>query len=254
MARMFPDPLPPETLNDPSRSGERKVFEALRAQLDDSWYVFGNLSWVRPRPGGGIFQGEADAVVMHADHGILVLEVKGGGVHYDGATGTWHSRSRSGQTFEIKNPFEQARRSARNLVAMLGECTGMPRDVTVATGVVFPDSRRPAGTLAPDAPHEMALFAEDMEGLGPRLAEMIALPARGGVARGPGKRGAETVREVLAPVIDLAVPLVHRLNDDEQVILQLTEGQGRVPEYTSRQRRVAVSGGAGTGKSVLAVV
>ena len=54
--------------------------------------------------------GESDFVIFNPRSGILVVEVKGGGVKYNPKDSShWMSVDRAGNEHVIKNPFEQAK-------------------------------------------------------------------------------------------------------------------------------------------------
>jgi len=63
----------------------------------------------------------------------------------------------------------------------------------------------------------------------------------------------QAVTELLAPRFELRQSLGAALEADDRQLLRVTEDQFRVLDMLSRQRRVAVSGGAGTGKTMLAL-
>lgn len=87
MARMFPQRPRPE-----SKSGaERRLYQALQEHLPDNFVVFHSVRWLVPDPQNGPRDGETDFVIAHPDLGILILEVKGGTIRYDGRTGQWYS-------------------------------------------------------------------------------------------------------------------------------------------------------------------
>src|SRR5438046_7289622 len=81
---------------------ERRLYEMFRVQLSDEWTVFHHVPWQIRDLQGGARDGEADFVIAHPDQGILILEVKGGNIRYDGATKQWYSND-----YEIKDPFDQ---------------------------------------------------------------------------------------------------------------------------------------------------
>ncbi|MHB1046351.1 MAG: nuclease-related domain-containing protein [Thermoanaerobaculia bacterium] len=72
-----------------------------------SWYSFDGPDGSRV----GVREGEADFLVLHPYLGMLVLEVKGGRIVFDGRTGAWTSTARDGTVYGIKDPFLQAQRS-----------------------------------------------------------------------------------------------------------------------------------------------
>jgi MoxR-like ATPase len=63
----------------------------------------------------------------------------------------------------------------------------------------------------------------------------------------------ETLTEMLAPTFHLRQPLGPVLAGEDRALLRLTEEQFGVLDLLARERRVAVSGGAGTGKTILAL-
>jgi superfamily I DNA/RNA helicase len=91
-----------------------------------------------------------------------------------------------------------------------------------------------------------------MEDLGAKVRQMYRYWR---TKHGDSKLGADGVKiltQLLAPTFQLRKPLGASIADDDRQILELTEQQYRVLDLLSRQRRVSVAGGAGTGKTVLA--
>ena len=68
-----------------------------------------------------------------------------------------------------------------------------------------------------------------------------------------GRRGIDVVREVFGRSFLVAPLVASRLAEQETRRLVLTKDQMRVLDFLGSHRRVAVSGGAGTGKTVLAL-
>ena len=82
MALMYPTSLP----DDVASAAERRLFGLFQAQLPDDFVVLHSVKWlVRERRFDR--DGEADFLIVHPDLGILVLEVKGGGVRVDDQSG-----------------------------------------------------------------------------------------------------------------------------------------------------------------------
>jgi hypothetical protein len=255
MAAMYPTPLPEAVVKDDSREAERKVYNALAAQLGPAYSVFYSVAWLSKSPGVAARDGEVDFVVAHSERGALLLEVKGGTVSRDGVTGRWRSTDRHGHVHEIRDPFAQVTASKHALLHKLQEHPVLRTHfISLGHGVVFPDSANPHRPLGPDAPAEITLFADDLDRMAARVDAMFDFwrgDPRARVRLAPEFLPALT--EMLAPTFELRQPLGLVLAGEDRELLRLTEGQFTVLDTLSRVRRVAVSGGAGTGKTVLAL-
>jgi hypothetical protein len=73
--------------------------------------------------------------------------------------------------------------------------------------------------------------------------------AAGGRAVGLGKAALEELVRRLAPRFQLPMPLGPALREDQRRIVELTEQQFRVLNQLARNRRVVISGGAGSRRS-----
>lgn len=252
MARMFPERFPQHAADDPTRRAEVRVFEALAASLSDRFHVFYAVAWLDRGQSGSYEDGEADFVVAHPDLGLVVLEVKGGGIERDGFSGQWSSRDREGELHAIKDPIAQARRSQHVLLRKLRDQRSMAgRWIEATHGAVFPDCVRRVVDIGLDAPRETVAFADDMSDLG---AWVEALLRRGLSARAAelGAGGCVEVERLLAPSFELRTPLAVSLRDDDAQLIHLTEQQFGALDLLSRRRRAIITGGPGTGKSILA--
>ena len=70
----------PKIIDDYHNSwGEKEILLALKS-LSDEWHIFYSLNWNRRNKFGNIVWGEADFVVLHEKYGMVVLEVKSGGI------------------------------------------------------------------------------------------------------------------------------------------------------------------------------
>jgi hypothetical protein len=255
MATVFPTPLPESVLRDAAREAERKVYEALARLLGPDHAVFYSVAWLTRATGHAARDGEADFVIAHSDLGVLVLEVKGGRIGHDQATGEWHSTDRHDHCHPIRDPFAQATSSHHALEAKLKEHPVIRRFyVRIGHGVVFPDSANPHRPLTPNAEPAITVFAEDLDHIDACVRRMFDYWAGSmgrALAQAPGF--VQAVTDLLAPRFELPRSLGAAIKGDDRELLRLTEDQFRVLDLLSRQRRVAVSGGAGTGKTMLAL-
>jgi hypothetical protein len=255
MATMFPTPLPLTVTSDAGREAELKVYDALGAALGPDHCVFYGVAWLSKSPGAAARDGEVDFVVAHPERGALLLEVKGGRIGRDQVTGEWRSVDRTEHVHPIRDPFAQVKASKHALLHKLQEHPATRRFfVSIGHGVVFPDSVNPKHPLAPDARPEITVFAEDLVDIGKCIDRMFEFwngEVLGRMRLAPDFL--QTLTDMLAPRFELRQLLNSALADDDRQLLRLTDDQFRVLDLLSRQRRVAVSGGAGTGKTLLAL-
>jgi hypothetical protein len=149
------------------KAAERLVAERVRAALPtDAFHLYPNAEWLGSmRDGGPPRDGEADLVIVHADHGILVLEVKSGIPSRDQAGRWWIG----GRELD-RDPFTQAKQSKHQLVRKLAEMADWPPRTEPRAGhaIALPDvdlASLPRGhvLLGADAPRELVLDAEALE-------------------------------------------------------------------------------------------
>ncbi len=254
---IYPPTLPNEILNDPRREAERVVFGKLASHLED-FTVFYNCTWLDDSKGSSLADGEADFVVAHPHWGFIVLEVKGGIVSRDPDTRKWKSKNRHGKVFIIQNPIEQAVKSKHVILEKIRKSwPGKPPFIRAKHGVVFPDSGRPKNNkaLGADMPLDIFAFAEDVEILGKKVVQILMHEPDGSETRYGhlGQQGIEILHDLFNRGFELNVSLSSELAADERRIEELTEQQKEFLDLTAYQNRVVVKGGAGTGKTMLAL-
>lgn len=254
---MIPD-LSEAQLSDLPSQAEAKVYRALRDKLPQDYVVFFQVGWILRREEEQAKDGETDFLVCHPDHGYLCIEVKGGGVRFDAASGEWFSVDRHQQKHPINNPIGQALRAKYSIRSKLNE---HPRWHDLSLGnvirghaVFFPDLGDTNALSRPDMPAVLIGSAKTL--LEPKAWIDSAFAYWGNDAGSftpIGRRGIDVVREVFARSFAVAPLVASRLAEQEARRLVLTKDQMRVLDFLRSHRRVAVSGGAGTGKTVLAL-
>ncbi|KAB0537053.1 hypothetical protein HNQ68_003165 [Pseudochrobactrum saccharolyticum] len=243
MAKMIP--------NEPvagTPMSERVVHTAL-SRLDDNWIVIHSVRWQslrNGRPGDG----EADFILIHPKRGILIVEVKGGDINV--IDGEWSStNSKTGEVSKIKNPFDQATDSKYALLEYL-KYHGLPTNrISLAHAVSFP--RRtidPQIYLGPAAP---ASIVWDRPELGDPVAMVERTCKHWAMSATITNEEIKKLVQLLAPTTSIRRRLVDRIDDIHQQLLRLTDEQIQDFTFLRSFRRALVTGGAGTGKTVLAV-
>lgn len=240
MARMFPDRI----LDDRAPASERKVFEAL-AKLDDDWVVCHSVAWQGLRHGRQN-DGEADFVIAHPNRGALILEVKGGGISI--VDGQWRTTNRHGESFSI-NPFDQVRQSKHVLGEYLAECiTGVGNKVHLGHAVVFPDVEV-ADDLSAEGQREVILDRADLRDPSRHINRVSNYWDK---LTTFDVQQMAALRKALAPSRQIKRVLRHEVEDRRKELIELTDQQLLTLGLLRQQRRALITGGAGTGKTVLA--
>ncbi len=278
MAKIFPEYIPESCKAEPGKTGELLVYDAL-AKLPDDYTVFYNVEWLC-RNRGAAYDcaypdfideplpsdyplGEIDFVVLDPGFGWLVLEVKGGRIKLE--NGTWFSISVSGAWHRIDDPIRQAR---RNMYALIHKLKEMPRfrnrHIYSGYGAVLPQVASPQRDFGPAAPLQLFGFAEDLtdpERLVQRLRDQWR---QRWIKNWSGRSCKETpdclhmtdiehITRALAPSMELRkVPMGLNIRRYKQDILKLTEDQFRLLQFLSKTTKALITGGAGTGKTMLA--
>ncbi|MEU4603472.1 NERD domain-containing protein [Kribbella sp. NPDC023972] len=223
-------------------ASEREVWERLRDGLGQDYVLMANL-----RLTDEVKDHEADLVVLMPDIGVLVLEVKGGSVWYD--SGWWIRRH--GRATTIR-PVDQARDAKYALRRYVEKDPRWSRGrVAWAHGVVTPFSDFGHDFEVPELPR-WALHDRADQGI---LAERVR---DNGWGLAHGQRP-PTYDDVVAIVDILAgrMPTSYDVNaeSDERASTadRLTQEQASILHVTRLLNRVEVRGGAGSGKTVLAL-
>lgn len=226
-----------------STESERVVWERLRDSLGDDDVLIANLRLTDQKG-----DHEADLVVLMPGVGCLVLEVKGGSVWTQGDE--WWMKRR-GRDVRI-HPVEQARRTKYALRDYVGYDPrwGSRSHSAWAHGVVTPYSAFD-GSDAPDLPRWALHDRDDLAMLGGRVRD-----------NGWGLRH-DRQPPSYDDVLDIAEILTGRLpstydvnadaDDRAATADRLTQEQAVILGVTRLLHRVDVRGGAGSGKTVLAL-
>jgi hypothetical protein len=242
----------PELLRaDVESEAERRLFDSFRTDFGDEWAVFSQVRWLAKHRRGSARDGEADFVVAHPRRGIVVLEVKGGGVRRDASTGRWFSQDRDGKEHEIKDPFAQAQRSMYALREKLRDSPATSGHVyPIAYAVVFPDIFV-EDDLGPEAPKEIVI--DQIRARDLKQAVIDVLRHRQEKSEPPGEEAIEGLIDLLGRSWQISTTIGNELEERERKIKLLTEQQFQLLDFLGNRRRALVSGCAGSGKTMLAM-
>src|SRR5690606_25883998 len=210
----------PREASPGSPRSEIKVRERLFTA--DDLIVFHSVAW-QSRRGGKQGDGEADFVVLAPDLGILVLEVKGGGIEV--INGTWFSTGHDGIRHPIKNPFDQAKDSKYALFNFFKAVDPTLTRYPIVHAVVFPDIEV-TQLLGLNAPRDIVVDRVD---LGRPMAASERIFRHWERKRALPKSAVQRIVEHLAPTLRVRRLLRDAVGDAVQALLDLPPEQMVVP-------------------------
>lgn len=252
MPRFHPAEFPEDLKADRRGAAEHAVWERLADELDDGWTVFHRVAWL-DRPGAGPPRdGETDFLIAHPERGLIVLEVKGGRVSVDESTGRWVSVDRHGGRHEIRDPFAQANESKHVLRRKLeGTRYWAGKAVPIGHAVALPDCVKGAARVA-DGSLDVTLDAEDLTRAGEAVRRLFAFWRLEPDAHWR-EHGVALLERLFVHRDFARVPIGTAMRAEEPELLRLTREQARLLDALRNQRRAAIAGCAGSGKTMLAV-
>lgn len=246
--RMIPDT--PHGTHSPA---EKRIFDLLRAAFPDdkagAFTVYHSLNLTRHAYKRF---GEIDFLIC-CPLGLIALEVKGGRVGC--RDGVWRYTNRYGDSTEsVEGPFKQAESALHGLMANLR--LNLPEHVlaqfTIGFGVILPDCEFPlTGAEWDSKTLADARSYKDIERWLSRLFQYWR--EKDGGQRYPTDTDLNILRQYLRPEFETAIPLHVRAMLAEERIATLTEDQMVMVDVVAANPRVLCSGGAGTGKTFLAM-
>ncbi|MCK9222819.1 MAG: NERD domain-containing protein [Limnochordia bacterium] len=247
--------IPPYYEHDTTSNAEKQVFCALQ-NLTDDYVVLHSLGLANHRD--KVF-GEIDFVVICSE-GVLCLEVKGGGVSR--RSGIWYFQDRFGNEHaNSEGPFQQVIGSMhslrRHLEQQFGKMSPIGRCL-YAVGVLFPDTVFTA--KGPDIIDEIVFdLRDDPDEIELYIKKVFRywqedLRNKHGFTGGrlnPGEVSCLT--EYLRGDFGFVPSLGHIVSKTEKQLLALTKEQAERLSMAEDSRRILLSGGAGTGKTLLSL-
>lgn len=247
MARMIPITPP-----DHGKSkAENKLFMKIRDDLSNSWTALHSLGFGNHR-----FKPWAEIdFVLVGPLGVFCIEVKGGRVGRK--DGEWSFQDRK-ENIHLKRegPFEQAGGASAALFTFLQERLPDIKTSVVGFGVATPDVIFQVN--APDVIKTVIFDERDNTLNFTKYIERIAAYWTSRVHGSSSKRLleprlCERVVELLRPDFDLEPTLRCQMRNVGDELVRLTNEQYQIVDALATNSRVMIRGGAGTGKSLLAL-
>lgn len=232
-------------------AGEFKIFNALK-KLSNDWYVFYSLNWNDKLPNGRVTWGEADFVIFNKFYGLLVVEVKSGGIKF--CNGEWiQTRLDNNENYKMKNPFNQANRSKYKLIDEINAKLVNCEKCFVDKIVWFPSIDNIDDVNLPlEYDKNIVLTSEALNNPEAYLVRAFNY-YNSKHFNNLSECGKKMVLEILIPEFDL-IPSSSNIKEElNYCFYQLTNEQKKILDFIDSQDNVLIQGGAGTGKTFIAV-
>ncbi len=253
MARMIPSLGPPST----AAPAVRRVADRLAAALPDRCLIVCGARWIGPSvPGEPLRDGAADLAVLDPDRGVLLLDVRSGGLAFDPHQAAWRAEAQPGGSAPIADPFARLETAALGLRRLIGDLVAPTiAEPVCGFALVLPEALVPTRGLGPAAPASRCIDMAGVDALPQRIDGLFdhfaqRAPSRGNASPRWWWRAAE---ELFVAPRQVRLRLRERIDSDHEVMLALGADQIAVLDLLTRLRRAAITGAAGTGKTVLAI-
>ena len=257
MAKMIPSVLSPEIKS----AAEKHIFEWFRDDpRTDDWIVLHSLGISNHNR---VIHGETDFFVLAPYMGIFALEVKGGRVTRNG--GVWTFTNRYGKVgTKTRGPFDQAWDGVFSIVNdiknKLDPAHKHIKNVFFGIGVMFPDVEYQ--TVGCDEEQWQVFDCND----GNNVYDYIRRIFDGACEKWKSLNGHEVpynklpspddikyIASLLRGDFDKAVAISVQIKYAEEELVRLTNEQYRCIDQLDDNKRCLIEGGAGTGKTLLAI-
>jgi len=246
----------PKTPSIGTASSERKVFQLLQESPGwDDWVALHSLrlDWHLNQ-----IEGEIDFLLI-GPAGIFVVEVKGGRVEFDG--NVWTSTDKHGEIHRLtKAPMRQASDAMWSLKTKL--CGQGPREVRNAAKsarwgwmVIVPDCEIHAPSI--EWHRDKVLGSGTISNYG-AFSTALEKSVRHHVNQDPHRHEltAPEISDLVQscrPIFDTVPSLKEELLHLDEVAMALTNEQYKVLDWALDNPRIICTGGAGTGKTLVAL-
>ncbi len=268
---VYPTKLPESTRNDPKKTAELKLYDYFKENLPANYSVIYNSEWICNfrRQGSDLIDPYSKARINSAEHplveadyilltprGIIILEVKGGSVYIE--QGTWFSLDRNDVSHDIENPIAQGRRNMFAVLTSLDKCRIFHgRFVPVGYAAVLPDTYTWSKEVIDQ---RFFVFREYLQGnLMSKIEELIGFwrhlwEDHSGNCTDLTQNDFEKIVSLFAPTVELINrPLRKTIEEFQEQVLTMTEEQFSILKSLCSNNKAIITGGAGTGKTLLAM-
>lgn len=231
-------------------SAEEQFYEQCRTTLGAGWQVYYSVTLSSMEGDEGLRDNEIDFICYHPRYGVVVVEVKGGRIRRDGATGVFSSVNRHGETFEIRDPFQQALTFKSRFLRFLKK-SGIR--VPVSHAVSFPGASEDEFPAAAGMAPEIILGRNRLKDLDQALKALVEKSQPEQYLRFDDV-GGELDRILIGSTFTTRMYLRDYIDSHEHRVKDVETIHETLITPIASARRLGIEGEAGTGKTMLAVM
>jgi len=220
----YPRMLPDEILNYKLRGAEVRFYNELKRQVPADWLVLYSCAWTS-QWSNRTTNGEIDFIVVVPTIGILVIELKGGTVWYNGESQQWYQSISSGPK-EI-NPFRLVKRGVHALRRKLSALeTLADKRLEIFHAVAVPDVKINFETVGLEIDRNVMIDRTDINSLKERI-EGILRHHVGNNFWSDGYQVRTAIEEEITQSVVLRAPLSLNMMLADDYMDHLTKEQNR---------------------------
>lgn len=242
----------PENLGDSIvTNSEKDVYYALKNQLPDTVSVFHSISWTTTERGRKV-NSEADFLIFDPQYGYLIVEVKGGnGIEL--RDNVWYLKDNAyvERTLD-RSPYDQAERSMYYFRDFYLSQYAYPFNGVFGYVVIFPYFVVDHPEVLSNRPPACTIDRNGMKDLRKRIKEAFVFHSKGRKSRLSDDQ-AERFINVVKKRIALSAAAGALIDERAMQMERINRVQNNLIWFTQNYRQMFVKGGAGTGKTWIAV-
>lgn len=243
----------PEHYVETESNGEYKIYEVLKEKLSNEWIVIHSFRWLKYNPiKGRKAQGEGDFVLFNPNYGVLVIEVKGGGILYN--KGIWKSIDLYNIEHCIQDPERQANDTKYQIIDRI-KGKGI-RNCNVFHCVWFPDIREiKSEDLPPALSEEIVLTGKALYDPETTIDKVFDWWYK--ITRFKkvtiSQKDNDRIKDILCKRMTKLRTLSSICEELNNLYVRANNEQIMLLDSLENFKKLSVSGRAGTGKTLLAI-
>ena len=261
MAIMYPDLSDSELTNWRKlriiqSDGEVKLYKALR-NLPERFAVFFQVGWVLRNKDQKASDGENDFLIFCPDYGYICIEAKGSnGIKFNAKKRKWFSYNRNKREWSpIKDPVKQAEDAKHATLQKIKESQEYIAHskpyIEHGHAVFFPELSDISQVESPTLPRALIGYRESLKN--PQIWLQIVTNYWNKNNKTPPNIVLPILEKTFARSFEVQPLISSNLELNKKERLRLTNDQMMILNILKNRDRVAIRGGAGTGKTVIAL-